>query len=60
MNKKFLATVTFAFLNAEENTLSVFDMDFCNYNAGIVMNFGDSYDDFTYMENRMDLNFSLV
>ena len=57
MNKKFLAIVTFAFLNAEENPFSVFDLDFWNYNAGIVMNFGDSYDDFTYMENRMDLNF---
>ena len=54
MNKKFLAVVTFAFLNPEENPFSVFDLDFWNYNAGIVMNFGDSYDDFTYMENRMD------
>ena len=57
MNKKFLAIVNFAFLNAEENPFSVFDLDFWNYNAGIVMNFGDSYDDFTFMENRMDLNF---
>ena len=48
MNKKFLAIVTFAFLNAEENPFSVFDLDFWNYNAGIVMNFGDSYDCLLY------------
>jgi hypothetical protein len=57
MSRKIYIYVLASFIYAEENPFSVFDLDFWNYNAGIVMNFGDSYDDFTYMENRMDLNF---
>ena len=57
MYKKILIAVFPLFIQSEKDAFSVFDLDFWNYNAGIVMNFGDSYDDFTYMENRMDLNF---
>ena len=57
MYKKFLLAVFPILIQSEKDAFSVFDLDFWNYNAGIVMNFGDSYDDFTYMENRMDLNF---
>ena len=42
---------------ANDSPLSLFDLDYWNYNAGVIMNFGDSYDDYTYMENRMDINF---
>ena len=42
---------------ANDGPLSLFDLDYWNYNAGVIMNFGDSYDDYTYMENRMDINF---
>ncbi|MDG1224308.1 MAG: hypothetical protein P8O00_06985, partial [Candidatus Marinimicrobia bacterium] len=57
MYKIFLLAVFPLLIQSEKDAFSVFDLDFWNYNAGIVMNFGDSYDDFTYMENRMDLNF---
>ena len=57
MYKKILLAVFPLLIQSEKDAFSVFDLDFWNYNAGIVMNFGDSYDDFTYMENRMDLNF---
>ena len=49
--------ILLSLLKAEENRSSMFDLDYWNYNAGIEMNFGDSNDDFTYMENRLDLNF---
>ena len=57
MYKKFLLAIFPFLIQSENDAFSVFDLDFWNYNAGIAMNFGDSYDDFTYMENRMDLNF---
>ena len=57
MLKKILILVFPVFLFSQEYFDSLFDLDFWNYNAGITLNFGDSYDDFTYMENRMDLNF---
>ena len=57
MRKKILIVLLPLSLFAQSNAFSLFDLDFWNYNAGIVLNFGDSYDDFTYMENRMDLNF---
>ena len=57
MSKKLLVLLFPYFILAENTPFSLFDLDFWNYNAGIMLNFGDSYDDFTYMENRMDLNF---
>nr|MCS5623258.1 hypothetical protein [Candidatus Neomarinimicrobiota bacterium] len=57
MSKKLLVLLFPYFILAENTPFSFFDLDFWNYNAGIMLNFGDSYDDFTYMENRMDLNF---
>ena len=57
MLKKILIILFPYLLLAQNNPFQFFDLDFWNYNAGITLNFGDSYDDFTYMENRMDLNF---
>ena len=57
MSKKLLVLLFPYFILAENTPFSFFDLDFWKYNAGIMLNFGDSYDDFTYMENRMDLNF---
>ena len=57
MLKKILILFFPIILFSQEYLDKLFDLDFWNYNAGITLNFGDSYDDFTYMENRMDLNF---
>ncbi len=57
MLKKILILFFPILLISQEYLNDLFDLDFWNYNAGITLNFGDSYDDFTYMENRMDLNF---
>ena len=57
MLKKILIILFPYIILAQNNPFQFFDLDFWNYNAGITLNFGDSYDDFTYMENRMDLNF---
>ena len=54
---KKLLIILIPHLIFSNNSSSFFDSDNWNYNAGIVLNFGDSYDDFTYMENRIDLNF---
>ena len=57
MLKKILILFFPIFLFSQEYLDKLFDLEFWNYNAGITLNFGDSYEDFTYMENRMDLNF---
>ena len=57
MLKKLLIIFMPYLIFADGSPSSLFDTKGWNYNAGIVLNFGDSYDDFTYMENRMDINF---
>ena len=57
MLKKLLIIFIPYLISADDSPSSLFETKGWNYNAGIVLNFGDSYDDFTYMENRMDLNF---
>jgi len=54
---RYLKFLIFSFALANNPSIPFLDLDFWNYNTGITMNFGDSYDDYSFMENRMDLNF---
>ena len=57
MLKKIIVVIFPILLIGNEGSSSVLDLDSWNYNAGITLGFGDSYDDYTYMENKIDLNF---
>tara|TARA_B100000029_G_scaffold455712_1_gene483172 strand:+ start:2398 stop:4374 length:1977 start_codon:yes stop_codon:yes gene_type:complete len=54
---RYFQLFIFSAVLAQTTKIPFFDLDFWNYNTGITMNFGDSYDDYSFMENRMDLNF---
>ena len=54
---RYFKFLIFSTLLAQSPNIPFLDLDFWNYNTGITMNFGDSYDDYSFMENRMDLNF---
>ena len=54
---RYFKIFIFSALLAQNPNIPFLDLDFWNYNTGITMNFGDSYDDYSFMENRMDLNF---
>ena len=56
MFKKILIIIPFV-LMANGSSSSITDLDSWNYNAGISLGFGDNYNDYSFMENKIDINF---